>query len=1230
MRRWSSLFLLLGIAMATADAEVLAVDPVGEPGVAPAADILSVSLLAGTDQPRLRVAMLHLGRDLTALGDHRDRPASLDPLTVSIDAGGRHLATVELALRGDHLEPRGRDATRDRDALLIPLPGDLLARGRVAFTITTSGGDRVACAWPPARDIEASCALVLHGNQGLGYTDVFHGRADDPDGSGFDEALEIHEQLAIPVNVHLSGTLMTVADWARNEGDPLDFNGWLASGVAGGWVGMLTSAYAQHIMPFVEDPMNEWAVATETAAVVARYGEAPTVAWVPERVWLDTGGYPSSGVSDWIGDDWQPHGVGAVILDDDVHLAGHDNHQIHTLTSNGLRLIPRDRQFTGNVIGGNGQAALDILVGIADSGVGPYRIAVLAEDWEAVAEMGGWAEDTPFASETYDWLVGKLDQESAWLRTWKLADAVANPDFTGQTLDPQPGTYWEIGGPDGYGGNDNAWYTHWASWVPYATGGDGDGDCAGQGGNCKDYGTLWHDAYTALSAAPDNAIAEAGWYVLMSMLYELGWHDGLGGPISGWQQNYAGHIKQASIYAEAARWADGQYASTTAAYFADIDNDGYQEIVVHNDRLLAVFEATGGRCTNLFVKGPGYADTAIGIDNAYWPGTTADFNDVNHVAAFSDVGPNYQHQPYELTVVDGDGTDGTVTIAAEYLEVSKEITLNEGEPWLEAVYRVGAHPHWIQAGWSPSLVDLVENAEMERVWPGYQAQYVGQHNPNTDLTVGWVLGHEGAGHQLDFTGTLMKGDEIYMHGTFQVRLYAGRTSAPVDGQVAELQSCAASLVDTIGPRVDWATWHPGGRLRVYFDQPIEESTADVALMGFDDDGDGLPEVSLDGIAQVAQVGWVWFVEVVVDPAHVDAINALDEATLRVVLEPGAIEDWHENPNPWTAGEVLVYEDMRVTIDGLFADGEWSDHALDDAGDSEWTSENELERLHVTWDELFLYIGIEGIVHDNSWLLFLDVDPGSGNGETDLTAIDAWERGAVFTAPGFAVDWMYGAYQHQGPYDSQSFWKIVSATEAIDGSGNVGMAFDPDHLHGADGGSEIAIPWSLLYGLGDGEVPPGTEIALVASLCWDPEPEGELGGDSAPSNQAASLPVIDTVWTLTVDADGDGAPDPLDAVAAPDLPAPALALRPPYPNPFNPSTTLAFEVPAGPVAPVQLAIFDARGRRVATLVDEPLRAGRHAVRWHGRDHAGRPVAAGTYHGRLEHRGQVSTRTLTLVK
>ena len=56
----------------------------------------------------------------------------------------------------------------------------------------------------------------------------------------------------------------------------------------------------------------------------------------------------------------------------------------------------------------------------------------------------------------------------------------------------------------------------------------------------------------------------------------------------------------------------------------------------------------------------------------------------------------------------------------------------------------------------------------------------------------------------------------------------------------------------------------------------------------------------------------------------------------------------------------------------------------------------------------------------------------------------------------------------------------------------------------------------------------------------------------------------------------------------------FALRQNYPNPFNPETVIRFDLPEG--AYMRLVIYDAIGREVARLVDQPMGAGRHAVRW----------------------------------
>ncbi len=1237
----SGLFLPSAPMATAGENVVLIVDRVGvNESVPHPADILSVILDTDPLNPRLRISFLSLDTSPQGLFTGKTMAALPQSLPLSITASNH--GENRVLFQGTMNQVSGRfqvnltdnktvqHPSDDPDAIWLDIDPALLAAGPVTFEIKTVASEKVTASYPADKVYAANCALVLHGNQGLGYSDVFHGRSDDEAGSGFDEALEVHQATGIPGNFHLSGTLQTSAEWAARSGDPVDFNAWLAAGVTSGWAGIVTSAYAQHIMPFVNDDMNNWAVSIESAMINTRYGYTPRVAWVPERVWLDPSIYPNQGVNDWIGDNFLGHGVWGVVLDDDVHITGHDNHQIHFAT-NGLRLIPRDRNFTGNIIGGNGQAALDILTGLAGSGVGEFRIAVLAEDWEAISEMGGWATITPNAVETYDWFINKCATESAWLSTWKLADAITNTNFNGDTFDPTPGTYNEIGGFDGYGGGNNSWYPHWAGWVPSVTGGDGSGSCSGSG-SCKNYGTIWNDAFNALMAAPNNNISQAGWYVMMTNLYETAWHDGMGGPISGWEHNYSAHIKNALIYAEAAHWANGEYATTTAAYFSDIDGDGFDEVIMHSDKLFAVFEGVGGRCVNLFVNDGSGADTAIGSDNAYWSGTTGDYNDDNHVGAFSDVGPNYQHDFYDLSIVQGSGT--TVTLLATHNEVSKEISLTEGDAFLDAVYRVGASNHWIKMGCSPSLVDLVWNAEMDRVW-ALDTAYMGRHNPNTGMTVAWVLGTAGAAHQGEFSGTIMRGDEVVADGTFALRLYAGHTSAPDgSGEVAEVRAVANTLVDDLGPLALSADYFPTTqRLILSFDQPADPASLSATLIGLDEDADGIPELNLGLGTTVLEVTPSVVLTLQLDTADALAFEALNPAQLVLNLATGAVDDAGGVSNATQiapdAPPVSVHAAGLVSIDGRFDAGEWNFESLPDSSDSAWGTGNEIDQLVMGWDHDNLYLGIDGIVTSNSWLLYIDVDPGTANGETDLSAIDAWERGAVFTAPGFAADFQYGCYQHQSGFDGGSFWTITSAITAVDATASITHAHDASHSYGDAGGSELAIPWSVLYpGVTGGVVPPGASISVVVSICWDPEPDGVLGGDSAPNNTAAVLPIIDNVWTVTIDANNDGEPDPWDSVAVNDFPR-RLAVEA-WPNPFNPATTIRFELPTGDPVQTKVEIVNLRGERVVELVNEVLSSGRHQTVWQGVDRSGRVVSAGTYYCVVKSGGHQSVRPLTLVK
>jgi flagellar hook assembly protein FlgD len=66
------------------------------------------------------------------------------------------------------------------------------------------------------------------------------------------------------------------------------------------------------------------------------------------------------------------------------------------------------------------------------------------------------------------------------------------------------------------------------------------------------------------------------------------------------------------------------------------------------------------------------------------------------------------------------------------------------------------------------------------------------------------------------------------------------------------------------------------------------------------------------------------------------------------------------------------------------------------------------------------------------------------------------------------------------------------------------------------------------------------------------------------------------------------------------------------------------------ARAQLSVYDVMGRKVATLVDAPVPAGEHTVRWNGRAADGSTVASGVYLLRLQAGERVATRRLTVVR
>jgi hypothetical protein len=187
------------------------------------------------------------------------------------------------------------------------------------------------------------------------------------------------------------------------------------------------------------------------------------------------------------------------------------------------------------------------------------------------------------------------------------------------------------------------------------------------------------------------------------------------------------------------------------------------------------------------------------------------------------------------------------------------------------------------------------------------------------------------------------------------------------------------------------------------------------------------------------------------------------------------------------------------------------------------------------------------------------------------------------------------------------------------------------------------------------VPTGFQVSYAAAgndLQWDPAPEADFqyhriyrseSADFEPSPSLLVHATSGTAWTdpdgtwsdhykvATVDHAGNegpaAAPDVLST--AEDLVPTVFALGQNQPNPFNPATTILFDLPRS--CRVDLRIYDVSGRLIRTLhADEPMPAGRRSAVWQAQDDSGRSVAAGVYYYRLKAGSHLQTRSMVLVK
>jgi subtilisin-like proprotein convertase family protein len=169
---------------------------------------------------------------------------------------------------------------------------------------------------------------------------------------------------------------------------------------------------------------------------------------------------------------------------------------------------------------------------------------------------------------------------------------------------------------------------------------------------------------------------------------------------------------------------------------------------------------------------------------------------------------------------------------------------------------------------------------------------------------------------------------------------------------------------------------------------------------------------------------------------------------------------------------------------------------------------------------------------------------------------------------------------------------------------------PVVLHSRSGGTtDNLVGWypSPLVPAGD----LGQFVGQQMAGNWTLTVADQAGGDTGTLNQ----------WCLRF-VHGGGQSTPVG-----DLPVVFKAYAN-YPNPFNPRTTIRFDLPR--TLDVSLRVYDVSGRLVRTLVDEVMPAASHDVAWDGLDDGGRHVASGVYYYRLTAGENTTTQKMMLVK
>lgn len=540
-------------------------------------------------------------------------------------------------------------------------PGDIGGRSDIRDTITDDwlaedywrsqayiGANSELRSWlsynGPDRGKRAKVMLLTHGNEAILTGSEIQNRINDGAGAGYYRMLDAHEAYDAKVGLHVTPTLASAIQWA--SADPAANKPWLDGPAFNQRIGRLLANDTVELIAstFADSPLSYFsqsylvdnvALANRTLGQIYGTPPSPRVFWTPERI-IDEGvlakvsalGYTYS-FADQFRHIEDRFGRSSALQD--------DGYRINRI--NGLNTIVINDQASTfrfrNTDGGLDTNLRQLLSRKARSGE-QHQLLVLYSDWSdfrTKANADAYDNDVAWlASRPWIELVGPDEVARG------AVDLSIPPDETGDhfvPLDRGNTTFGRKLGPlwvdHATEGNYDNWYFGSAqeeslrdkifevrSGIPLHRAGDN--FFGVQNFNSGSSG-IAADAWSSVASLPDTPLGRLarGTYHAATLL--TGWHDENNADLRTYStgafiypdtsfDTLATFSKQAqsqarfaATYQTVAAWATAP-PTVAQALSQDVDLDGENEFILQNDRVFALFEAIGGRCTAAWSRDP--------------------------------------------------------------------------------------------------------------------------------------------------------------------------------------------------------------------------------------------------------------------------------------------------------------------------------------------------------------------------------------------------------------------------------------------------------------------------------------------------------------------------------------------------------------------------------------------------------------------------------------------------